>query len=72
MAANIGQIAQLLDATLDPAQHRTGNKHPTFPRCPAVLVNKQIYSRDCTQAGGYQASVLAQSSQHCQLRYSSS
>jgi exportin-2 (importin alpha re-exporter) len=41
MAADIGHISQLLDATLDPSQHRKGTLHaplPTLPRCPATFV----------------------------------
>lgn len=72
MAADIGQIAQLLNATLDPAQHRKGNRHTAsrrpLPRC-RKLINKPLCSRERPQAGGGQAPVLAQLAQHCQLRY---
>lgn len=35
MAADIGTIAQLLDATLDPSQHRKGT---VAPRCSSLLL----------------------------------
>ncbi|KAF5006404.1 hypothetical protein FDECE_7220 [Fusarium decemcellulare] len=47
MAAEIGHISQLLDATLDPSQHRKGTCFtwlpvPPLARCPAILdANKQ-------------------------------
>lgn len=41
MAADIGTIAQLLDATLDPSQHRKGIANIRCPipprRCPAIF-----------------------------------
>jgi exportin-2 (importin alpha re-exporter) len=38
MAADIGQISQLLNATLDPTQHRKGF-YLLAPRCPAILTS---------------------------------
>ena len=70
MAADIGQIAQLLNATLDPAQHRqgmtascvaplAGPRHRWF-----VLINKSLCSRDRPQAGSYQAAILSDFAQY--------
>lgn len=48
MAADIGHISQLLDLTLDPAQHRKGTHSPPLPSRLALprdrLANKQTIS----------------------------
>lgn len=80
MAADIGQIAQLLNATLDPSQHRQGKVPPDTAtlRCPAVttvdhwrfpwLINKSPDSRKCSQAGNFETAVLIDTAQYRGLR----
>lgn len=43
MAADIGHISQLLNATLDPSQHRKGTQQPRLSPLPRslVLINKR-------------------------------
>lgn len=74
MAADIGQISQLLNATLDPSQHHKGMARIAslsfvlLPRSSA-LINKRFCSRECSQAGGRQASVFPYAAEHRQFRH---
>lgn len=71
MAAEIEQIAQLLNATLDPSQHRKGTSFsfPTPPLPPLCqLINMSLCSRARSQTRSIQAAILSDTAHHCQLR----